>query len=93
MTGCFIFSLLLNPKQVNTMVALFAVESFCFVLDFFFFFCCLVFAQAYIHMAMYSIKDAWNMTVLAPTIVSAVMLYSELLTGQKIWCINKRFCN
>lgn len=70
------------------MAALFAVDVrvFLFVVCLVFFGCFFWFCTGIysIHMAMYSIKDAWNMTVLAPTIVSAV-IYSELLTGQKIW--------
>lgn len=47
------------PKQVNTMVALFAVGKF--------------FGTA-LYMSMYSIKGAWNMAFLASTIVSSQVL-------------------
>lgn len=60
MTRCFIVSLLQNPKQVNTVLSLFAVGIF--------FFFCTVYSVSC--MSMRNTTSAWSMVFLASGVVS-----------------------
>ena len=62
MTRCFIVSLLQNPKQVDTVLSLFAVGIF------FFFFFCTVYSMSC--MSMRNTTSAWSMVFLASGVVS-----------------------